>query len=241
LPITAKAKIAEALGCAHELGGDDEHPAEAKARAQRDHIGRQHRRQKNSAYHLRTGQPEGAANLDDLAVNRHHSAHDAEINRKKHADRDQGDFGSFEYSEPQDEQRCPGNRRHRAQALQAWIDEPAHQRRISRDRPEQSADDCPHAKSDGNPQKRRDSVAHELARACKLGELLIDARRRRHQAAIGDARAHRQFPTQGKGQRQNDAERRPRVTRQRRPGPFLFRRGFLNRHAHLHKRHQTTH
>ena len=37
-------QIAEAFGRAHEFGGDDEHPAEAEAGAQRHHVGRQHGR-----------------------------------------------------------------------------------------------------------------------------------------------------------------------------------------------------
>src|SRR5580704_14203975 len=94
-------QIAETFGSAHQLGGDDEHPAETEARPQRNHIGRQNRRQQNAAHHFHVGQPERAADFDQLAVDRLDRAHQAEINRKEHADRDQRHFRRFENPEPE--------------------------------------------------------------------------------------------------------------------------------------------
>ena len=49
-------EIAEPFGRAHEFGGDDEHPAQTKADAQRHHIGRQHRGQQDAADHRRAAE-----------------------------------------------------------------------------------------------------------------------------------------------------------------------------------------
>ena len=134
-------EIAEPFGRAHEFGGDHEHPAQPKPDAQRNHIGRQHRRQQNAPDHRRAGEPEGAADLDDLAVDRQDRAHHAEIDREEHADRDQRDFRGFENAEPQDEQRHPGDRRDRAQRLHGGIEQLPRQAPIAGDGAEQRARD----------------------------------------------------------------------------------------------------
>ncbi len=77
---------------------------------------------------------EGAADFDDLAIDREDRAHHAEIDREEHADRDQRDFRGLENAEPQDEQRHPGDRRDRAQRLHGGIEQPARQRPNSRRR-----------------------------------------------------------------------------------------------------------
>ena len=123
---------------AQEFGRDHEHPAEPEPGAQRDHIGRHHRRQQDAPHHGEAGEAEHAADLDDLAVDRHHRAHDAEIDRKEYADRDQSDLGGLEDAEPQDEQRHPGDRRNRAQRLQRRIDQAMRQRGITGDRAQRS-------------------------------------------------------------------------------------------------------
>ena len=70
------------------------------------------------------GMVNSAPDFDQLAVDRHDRAHDAEINRKEHADRNQRDLRALEDAEPEDEQRHPGDRRDRAQRLQGRIEKP---------------------------------------------------------------------------------------------------------------------
>jgi hypothetical protein len=64
--------------------------------AQRDDIGRQHGRQQDAADHGGAGEAEGAADLDDLAIDREDRAHHAEIDREEHADGDQRDLRGLE-------------------------------------------------------------------------------------------------------------------------------------------------
>ena len=193
-------QIAEAFGRAHELGGDHEHPAQAEPRAQRDHIGRQHRRQQDAPHHGEAGQPEHASDFDDLAVDRQDGAHHAEIDREEHADGDERDLGGLENSQPQDEQRNPGDRGNRAQRLQARIDQPARHGRIAGDRAQNGRHRGAERKSDNDAQQRRNHVPPQLAGARQFGEFLEDARGRRHQAAGGQTGAHRQLPADGQRQ-----------------------------------------
>ena len=201
---------AKALRGAQEFGRDHEHPAKPQPGAQRDHVGRQHRRQQDAADHREAGQAEHAADLDDLAVDREHRAHDAEIDREEHADRDQDDLRGLEDAEPQDEQRHPGDRGDRAQRLQGRIDERGASATNSR---RSAPTSVPAATPKTKPAATRNSVASDvtlqLAGAPQLGEGCEDHRRRRHQPAVRQPHAHRDFPEQRKPDRQQQPERRP--------------------------------
>ena len=146
------------------------------------------------------GEAEHAADLDDLAVDREHRAHHAEIDREEHADRDQRDLRGFEDAEPQDEQRHPGDRRDRAQRLQGRIEQAARERRIAGDRAERA---CRPRRRSAKPAAtradRHGDVALQFAGRRKFDQRRPDARGRRHQPAVGEARAHRDFPERSPG------------------------------------------
>ncbi len=212
-------EIAEPFGGAHEFGGDHEHPAQPKADPQRDHIGRQHRGQQDAPDHRRPGEAEGAADLDDLAIDRQDRAHHAEIDREKHPDRDQRDFRGFENAEPQDEQRHPGDRRDRAQRLHGRIEQPARQSPIAGDRRRAMVPaTTPRAKA----QRRRGvsvammwRVSSPLrASSTMVAKILA---RRRHQPSVGQAEPDDDLPGQREADRQQQAKRRPRTAPQPRP------------------------
>ena len=105
-------------------------------------------------------QPEDAADLDELAVDRQDRAGDAEIDREEDADRDQRHLRGLEDAEPQDEQRHPGDRRDRAQRLQGRIEQAA--RRLAT---------CPESAPSSDAARRRrgakpTSTRHSVAQAC---------------------------------------------------------------------------
>jgi len=140
-------------------------------------------------------------------------AHHAEIDREEHADRDQNDLGRLENAEPQDEQRHPGDRGDRAQGLQRRIDDAMRQRRIAGDRAEnRSGRDAEH-KSPRDAPERGEGVLRKLAGRGEIGKRVPDHRRRRHQAPVGQAHAHRDFPQHGERHRQQQSERGPQHAR----------------------------
>jgi hypothetical protein len=96
-------QIAEPFGGAHELGGHDEHPAEPQAGPERNDVGGRDCRQQNTPHHGGAGETKDAADLDDLAIDRAHRTHHAQVDGKEHADGDQDDFGGLEDAKPQDE------------------------------------------------------------------------------------------------------------------------------------------
>ena len=155
------------------------------------------------------GQPEGAADLDDLAVDRHDRAHDAEIDREEHADRDQGDLRGLEDAEPENEQRHPGDRGNGAQRLQGRIDQPAHQRRIAGDRAEQR---CRRRRRSRSP-----ATTREQRRAGMALQVRRCGRARRRSCTMTDgggtrrpldkAKPYREFP----GHRQRDRQQQVRA------------------------------
>ena len=180
---------------AQEFGRHHEHPAETEARAQREHVGRHHRRQQDAPHHGEARQPECAADLDDLAIDRQHRAHDAEIDRKEHADRDQRDLRGLEDAEPENEQRHPGDRRDRAQRLQRRIDQAMAERRIAGDG----------AQRRFRRRRRRQiptarATAWRTACSCSSPvrassrKVVEDHRRRRHQPPVRPARCARRVP-----------------------------------------------
>src|SRR5260221_13809715 len=100
---------AEPLARPHELGGENEHPAETEPAAQAGNIGRQRRRQEDAADESEAGIAVDAADLDELAVDLLNAAHQIEVDREEDADRDQRHLRGFEDAEPQDEERDPGD------------------------------------------------------------------------------------------------------------------------------------
>ena len=142
-------------------------------------------------------------------------AHDAEIDRKEHADRDQRDLRGLEDAEPQDEQRHPGDRRNRAQRLQGRIEQAARQRPNSR-RSRRAA--CRPRRRSRSPAATRSSVASDVAlqlagRARARTSVVEDARRRRHQAAV--AKSPRAPPT-SQHEREPTGSSRPSAGRAKR-------------------------
>jgi hypothetical protein len=98
-------------------------PAKAEPLAECKDIGGKNGGQQDPPNECRPRQAKHTAHFDDLAINRNDRTHHPQIDRKKHAHRDQGDLGCLEYAEPQDEQRYSCNRRDSAQALQGGIHE----------------------------------------------------------------------------------------------------------------------
>ena len=127
---------AEPLARAHDLGGDDEHPAEPEPAAQPGDIGRQRRRDQDAPDQPPGREAVDAPDLDEAAVDRLDAGHQVEIDREEHADRDQRDLRRLEDAEPQDEQRHPRDRRDAAQRLQHRVEQPPPQRRIAGQRAE---------------------------------------------------------------------------------------------------------
>jgi hypothetical protein len=82
-------QIAEAFARSHELGGDNEHEAEAETGAQGGDPGRQDRWQRHAPDHLEAREPEDAPDLDDLAIHARQRRCHAEIDGEEHAHRDQ--------------------------------------------------------------------------------------------------------------------------------------------------------
>ena len=158
------------VGGTHEFRRHHEHPAEPHAGAQRDDVGRHHRGQQDAPHHGDPGQPEDAADLDDLAVDRHDRTHDAEIDREEHADRDQDDLRGLEDPEPENEQRHPGDRGNGAQRLQGRVDQPVRQRRIAGDRAEHGAGDDAEGKARDHPRERGAGMELEFPGAGEIGE-----------------------------------------------------------------------
>ncbi len=179
----------------------------------RHHIGRQHRGQQDAADHGGTGETEGAADLDDLAVDREDRAHHAEIDRKEHADRDQRDLRGLENAEPENEQRHPGDRGNRAQRLHGGIEQPPRQSPIAGDRAEQRAGDHAEAEAEHDAGHGRLDVQPELAGARQFGDGGEHLARRRHQPSVGPAAPDDELPGQRESDRQQQPERRPRQAR----------------------------
>ena len=161
--LAVQQEIAEALGGADQFGRDHEHPSQAKPDPQRHHIGRQHRRQQDAADHGRPGQPEHAADLDDLAIDRQDRAHHAEIDRKEHPDRDQCDLRGLEDAEPEHEQRHPGERRDRTQGLHGRIKQPLGEIPIAGDRAHDGAGDDAERKARTDAPQGREDMPRQLA------------------------------------------------------------------------------
>ena len=180
-----------------------------------DHVGGQDRGQQDAPHHGEPGQPEDAADLDDLAVDRDDRAHDAEIDREEHADRDQRDLRGLEDAEPEDEQRHPGDRGNGAQRLQGRVDQPAHQRRIAGDRAEHGAGDDAEGKSRDHPRERGaawSSSSPVRARSAKVCTMTDGGGTRRPLARpCRTASSHATATATG--------SRSPSAGRNRRPGP----------------------
>ncbi|MHC2177722.1 hypothetical protein ACVIQW_007109 [Bradyrhizobium diazoefficiens] len=156
---------------------------------------------------------EGAPDLDDLAIDREDGTHHAEIDREEHADRDQRDLRCLEDTEPEDEQRHPGQRGYRAQRLHGRIEQPARQRPIAGNRAEQRAGDHSEREAKADTPQRRGDVTDQLAGAGEVSDGDKDARGRRHQPAVGPAGPHHELPAERERERQQHTQHRPRVTR----------------------------
>src|SRR6266851_4588041 len=100
-------EIAEALGGAHEFGGDHEHPPEPEPRPQAHDIFGQDRRQQDSPHQRRRRQAEDAPDLHRLAVDRQNRTEHAEIDREEAADGEQDDLRLLVNPEPQNEEWHP--------------------------------------------------------------------------------------------------------------------------------------
>ena len=201
-------QVTQPLGRAHELGGDDEHQAEAEAGAQRDQQGRQHGGQQDPAHHAEPrragtrGRPRRACGRSPRS-----RAIDAEIDREEHADRDQRHLRRLEDAEPQDEQRHPGDRRDGAQRLQRRIDRcGAAVRRAG-----QRADDRAGGDAEAKAGERRAAASPICAQSsperASSASVAKIARGRRHQPALRPARtARRASQPTASAERQDEAE-----------------------------------
>ena len=161
-----------------------------------DHVGRQHRRQQNAA-HQRGDRTGGRRGRPRRSCGRPTDrAHDAEIDRKEHADRDQRDFRCLENAEPQNEQRHPGDRGNGAQRLQRRIEQPAQSAPNSRRSRRASVPaTTPSAKPAATRSDRRSAWRCRVRRSARVRRSVVaDHRGRRHQAAVRPAGAHREFP-----------------------------------------------
>jgi hypothetical protein len=125
------------------------------------------------------------ARPDDLAIDRKHRPHDAEIDRKEHADRDQDDLGRLENAEPENEQRHPGDRGDGAQALQGRIDQAVDQAEVPRERAHDGSARDPERKAPADAPKRGRRMLLQFAGAGEIRESVEDHRRRGHQPPIG--------------------------------------------------------
>jgi hypothetical protein len=158
-------------------------------------------------------EPEDAADLHDLAIDRQHRAHDAEIDRKEYANGNERNLRRLENPEPEDEERNPGNRGNGAEPLQARIDDAPHQRGIACDRSQKRACDRAEAKAERNAQQGRNDMTKKLAGLRELGELLVDPGRRRHEPAVGKPEPDDRLPDHREANRQREADQRPRPAR----------------------------
>src|SRR3546814_3762257 len=78
---------AETLAGAHQLGGDDEHPAEREAGAQAGQVARQRGRHQDAPHQVEAGEAADARDLDQLAVGAEDAGDEVQVDREEHADR----------------------------------------------------------------------------------------------------------------------------------------------------------
>jgi len=97
--------------------------------------------------------------------------------------------------------------------LQGRIKQTIGQRGVAGDRAENRSGCDAEYKSPPNAPQRCEGVLLKLAGRGEVGKRVPDHRRRRHQAAVGQAHAHRDFPEHGKRHRQQQAERGPQDAR----------------------------
>ena len=219
---------AQALRSAHELGGDDEHPAQAQAGAQARDVGGQNRRKDHACDERQRRQAHDAAGLDQLAVAIAHGHDQSEIDREEHADRDQHDFRRLENREPEDEQRHPGDRRHIAQRLQGRVEQLADQRHIARQRADHRCGHRAEQEAEADAHERRLGMHPQFAFEGQVPQRREDAAGRRHEPRRDEAKMRGGFVDQRDGDRQEKSEQR-RGARMPPLGPVPAR-GVASRH-----------
>src|SRR5262249_47402307 len=140
--------------------------------------------------------------------------------------------------EPQDEQRHPGDRGNRAQALQGGVDETVGQRRIAGDCTKDCAGGHAEAESGQDAGGCHERVLLQLAGCGQVPKRVEDHRGRWQQAPGRKPHADRDLPADREQARQQETERGPRQTHEQALARLLPGRGLFGSRSHEEKRHK---